>query len=277
MRLAALEATEPPAAVRNPGHRVAFVGVDPKLNGRRGWRVRRSSVSSPGPRWQDRARPGGGQAEPVDHAIGRSRGGTTTKIHLPCDGHGRPLSVVLTGGNVNDCTMFEQVMAGICIPRHPRRWPDRPWRRPVRVLADKGYSSRAIRAYLRRRSIAATIPERRDQQAGRLRRGSRGGRPQAFDPLIYRRRNLGRSGGRGAGVHAARRTSRDLTEMARSSPRSCAYLVRHRPGPATSQVANNAPPMPATYSGVTPSTRPDRWPKNRVGPGTGIWPLTCEN
>ncbi|GAA4600895.1 hypothetical protein GCM10023195_01570 [Actinoallomurus liliacearum] len=48
--------------------------------------------------------------------------GPTTKIHLACDGHGRPLSVVLTGGNINDCTMFEQVMAGICIPRsspHP--------------------------------------------------------------------------------------------------------------------------------------------------------------
>ncbi|WP_345475945.1 IS5 family transposase, partial [Actinoallomurus oryzae] len=131
-----------------------------------------------------------GQAEPDDHAIGRSRGGTTTKIHLACDGHGRPLSVVLTGGNVNDCTMFEQVMAGICIPRHRGQRPGRPWRRPVRVIADKGYSSRAIRAYLRCRRIAATIPERRDQQAGRLRRGSQGGRPPVFDPQIYRRRNV---------------------------------------------------------------------------------------
>ena len=60
----------------------------------------------------------------------------------------------------------------------------------MRVIADKGYSSRAIRAYLRRRGIAATIPERRDQRAGRLRRGSRGGRPPAFDPHIYRRRNV---------------------------------------------------------------------------------------
>ena len=60
----------------------------------------------------------------------------------------------------------------------------------MRVLADKGYSSRAIRAYLRRRGIAATIPERRDQQAHRLRRGSRGGRPPVFDRHIYRRRNV---------------------------------------------------------------------------------------
>ncbi|QKV75525.1 transposase [Amycolatopsis sp. Hca4] len=55
----------------------------------------------------------GGHSEPGDHAIGRSRGGPTTEIHLACDGHGRPLSVALTGGNVHDCPMFTQVMAGI--------------------------------------------------------------------------------------------------------------------------------------------------------------------
>jgi transposase len=116
-----------------------------------------------------------------------SRGGPTTKVHLACDGHGRPLSIVLTAGNVNDCTMFTQVMAGICIPR---RGPGRPWTRPVRVLADKGYSSRAIRTYLRRRGIRATIPERSDQQANRARRGPRGGRPPTFNPAIYKRRNV---------------------------------------------------------------------------------------
>jgi transposase len=95
--------------------------------------------------------------------------------------------VVLTGGNVNDCTMFTQVAEAI---EFPRRGPGRPRTRPGRVLADKGYSSRAIRSYLRARRIRATIPERRDQQASRARRGSRGGRPPAFDPLAYRRRNV---------------------------------------------------------------------------------------
>jgi transposase len=128
-----------------------------------------------------------GQAEPDDHAIGRSRGGPTTKIRLACDGHGRPLSVILTAGNVNDCTLFEQVIAGI---RIPRRRPGRPWTRPHRVLADKGYSSRAIRSYLRRRGIRTTIPERSDQQAHRTRRGPRGGRPPTFNPTIYKRRNV---------------------------------------------------------------------------------------
>jgi len=95
--------------------------------------------------------------------------------------------VVLTGGNVNDCTRFTQVMAGI---RFERPGPGRPATRPVRVLADKGYSSKAIRDYLRQRGIRATIPERRDQRANRDRRGSAGGRPPAFDRIAYRRRNV---------------------------------------------------------------------------------------
>ena len=95
--------------------------------------------------------------------------------------------MVLTGGNVNDCTMFTQVLTGLRMPRPGR---GRPWTRPRRILADKGYSSRAIREYLRRRGITATIPERADQQANRRRRGRLGGRPPTFDPTAYRRRNV---------------------------------------------------------------------------------------
>ena len=58
------------------------------------------------------------------------------------------------------------------------------------MLGDKGYSSRANRELLRRRGIAHTIPEPRDQQANRARRGSRGGRPVGFDKVRYRRRNV---------------------------------------------------------------------------------------
>ncbi|MFJ9786738.1 IS5 family transposase [Amycolatopsis sp. NPDC101161] len=129
----------------------------------------------------------GGQSEPGDHAIGRSRGGLTTKIHLACDGHGRTLSVVLTGGNVNDRTQFTTVMAGV---EFRRRGPGRPASRPSSVLADKGYSGHAIRTYLRRQRIPATILKRRDQRANRLRRGRAGGRPPAFDRAAYRRRNI---------------------------------------------------------------------------------------
>jgi transposase len=52
-----------------------------------------------------------GHNEPVDHAIGRCRGDITT-----VDGQGRPLSVVLTGGNINLTTMFEQGPGGRGVP-----------------------------------------------------------------------------------------------------------------------------------------------------------------
>ncbi|GGN65499.1 IS5 family transposase [Streptomyces kronopolitis] len=117
-------------------------------------------------------------------AIGRSRGGLTTKIHLACDGHGRPLAFTLTAGNVNDCTQFEAVMAAV---RIQRCGPGRPRTRPDRVVADKGYSSTKIRTYLRRRGIKAAIPERIDQINGRIRRGESLCR---LDRTAYRRRNV---------------------------------------------------------------------------------------
>lgn len=74
--------------------------------------------------------------------------------------------------------------------RVPRIGPGRPRTRPAHVLGGKGYSSRAIRTWLRRRGIGHTIPERADQVRNRLRRGSRGGRPPAFDKQLYKRRNV---------------------------------------------------------------------------------------
>lgn len=70
-----------------------------------------------------------------------------------------------------------------------RRGPGRPRTRPGRVLADKAYSSKAIRSHLRRRGIKATIPEPSEQKNGRTRRGRDGGRPPAFDPAAYKQRN----------------------------------------------------------------------------------------
>ena len=60
----------------------------------------------------------------------------------------------------------------------------------MRVLADKAYSSRGNRKYLRSRGIKATISQPEDQVANRRRRGSAGGRPPAFDSVAYRRRNV---------------------------------------------------------------------------------------
>ncbi|MFD3587794.1 IS5 family transposase [Streptomyces sp. NPDC058683] len=112
-------------------------------------------------------------------------GGLTTKIHLAADGRCRPLSFVLTGGQAGDAPTFMDVMAGLRVPR--RR--GRPRTRPDVVMADKAYSSRAIRDHLSKRGIRAVIPVPADQRGHRLRRGSRGGRPSAFDRETYKQRN----------------------------------------------------------------------------------------
>ena len=130
--------------------------------------------------------PGGTTVEPEDHALGRSRGGLTTKLHLGCEQGQKPLSIVLTAGQRGDSPQFIPVLAGI---RVPRPGGGRPRTRPDRVLADKAYTSKANRAHLRRRGIKATIPSKTDQDAHRKAKGSKGGRPPAFDPEIYKQRH----------------------------------------------------------------------------------------
>jgi transposase len=100
------------------------------------------------------------------------------------------LSVLLTGGQAHDTTRFIDLLAGIRFARPAGPGRPRTRTRPARVLADKAYSSRAIRRYLRGRGIIAVIPERREQQDNRRRRGRAGGRPLTFDREAYKRRNV---------------------------------------------------------------------------------------
>jgi transposase len=93
---------------------------------------------------------------------------------------------VLTAGQRGDSPQFTVVIDGI---RVPRLAGGRPRTRPDRVLADKAYTSRGNRFYLRRRGIKATIPSKADQDANRRRQGSKGGRPPAFDPELYKLRH----------------------------------------------------------------------------------------
>lgn len=58
------------------------------------------------------------------------------------------------------------------------------------VVADKAYSHPSTRQALRRRGIRVVIPERRDQSEHRAAKGSRAGRPPAFDADAYRGRNV---------------------------------------------------------------------------------------
>lgn len=124
--------------------------------------------------------------EPADHALGRSRGGYSTKLHLACEQAQKPLAMLVTAEQAGDSPQFAAVLAAI---RVPRQGPGRPRTRPDRVLADKAYSSRANRDLLRRRGIKATIPTPADQAGHRRRRGQAGGRPPTFDPVVHPQRH----------------------------------------------------------------------------------------
>lgn len=131
--------------------------------------------------------PGGiSGVEPDDHALGRSRGGLTTKLHLACEQGRKMLALVLTGGQHGDSPQLITVLERIRVPRTGR---GRPRTRPQQVLADKAYSSTANRAYLRSRGIRCVIPVKADQATHRRNRGRHGGRPPAFDPIAYRQRH----------------------------------------------------------------------------------------
>jgi transposase len=92
----------------------------------------------------------------------------------------------ITAGQRSDGPQFQPVLDRVNVPRPG---PGRPRTRPVRVLADKAYPSRANRAYLRRRGIQAVIPEKQDQRRNRQAKGRQGGRPPVFDREAYQQRN----------------------------------------------------------------------------------------
>ena len=128
-----------------------------------------------------------GRGKPADReALGRSRGGLSTKIHLLADSRCRPLSIVTTAGQRHDSLAFDLVLDRLRVLRpgrgRPRSRPDLCW--PTRPTRPRR-SAPALRA----RGIRATIPLKTDQQAGRRGRKATGRLP-AFDPVAYRDRNV---------------------------------------------------------------------------------------
>jgi transposase len=99
-----------------------------------------------------------------DQAIGRSRGGLTTKIHAVVDALGNPVALSLTAGQAADITQAQ--------PLRERLTPDA-------VIADKGYDSDALVATLEARAITCVIPPKANRKQQR-----------ACDFALYRERNL---------------------------------------------------------------------------------------
>ena len=117
--------------------------------------------------------PSGGEAP--DEALGRSQGGFSTKIHLRAEGHGRPITAGLTGGERHEQIALADVRDRGAIPHSGR---GRPRLRPRRVAGDKGYSSPTARRRLRQRRISPLIPSKSNQR-----------RQPHFDRAPYRLRN----------------------------------------------------------------------------------------
>jgi transposase len=69
-------------------------------------------------------------------AMGKSRGGLTTKIHALCDGRGRAVHLLLSAGNIADITMAPDLVAPLRASR------------VTTLVADKGYDSDKLRALL---------------------------------------------------------------------------------------------------------------------------------
>jgi hypothetical protein len=123
-------------------------------------------------------------------ALGRSRGGLSTKIHLTADRRCRPITRILSPGQHGDCPRFIPLMEAIRIGRRGKG-PPHPARRR--------YGRQGL--LLRRQPLLpaqardqGVIPVKEDQKNHRRNRGSQGGRQPAFDREQYKERNTVETG-----------------------------------------------------------------------------------
>jgi len=99
-----------------------------------------------------------------NQALGRSRGGFTTKIHALCDALGNPMRFILTAGETNDCTQALDLLDGLS---------------GEAVLADKGYDADYIVDAVKNMDAIAVIPPRSNRIVQRK-----------YDKHLYKERNL---------------------------------------------------------------------------------------
>lgn len=93
-----------------------------------------------------------GAATNQSEAIGKSRGGNTTKIHMAVDSYGLPIHFNLSSGEVHDSQMAEMLIDEL---------PEANY-----IIADKGYDSEAIREKSREKGAIPMIPRKKNSQIG---------------------------------------------------------------------------------------------------------------
>lgn len=118
--------------------------------------------------------------EPGDHALGRSRGGLGSKIHILCDAKGIPLHFHLSAGQVHDSKMLDTIMMGASEWLYDEHGAEIAW--PLKLAGDKGYRADWIDEYLLELDIQPVIPSRKGEDRSK--------RPVCFDKPAYRKRNI---------------------------------------------------------------------------------------
>lgn len=118
--------------------------------------------------------------EPADHALGRSRGGFSTKIHILCDGHGLPLHFHLTPGQTHESIALDTLLVGADANLFDGEGEPIAW--PVALGGDKGYRADWIDEYLIGLGMDPVIPSKENED--------REARPVEFDKHLYRCRNI---------------------------------------------------------------------------------------
>src|SRR5215210_1211942 len=116
-------------------------------------------------------------------ALGRSRGGFSTKVSVIVDGSGRAIGFALAPGQANELPMAPVLLSFLTAGA---LW----------IVADRGYSSPAFRMLIWSFGSRAAIPTRRNEA------------PVACPPWIYQNRTLGERFWSRVKGRAAKRTDR---------------------------------------------------------------------
>jgi len=106
----------------------------------------------------------------------------TTKIHGLADATCDLVAVRLSGGQAHDNPHLLPLLDGY-------RLRNGIAAANIVLAGDKAYTGKKTRSQLRKRKIKHVIPEKRNERAARRKKGSKGGRPPAFDAEIYKWRN----------------------------------------------------------------------------------------
>ncbi|MEQ5800692.1 MULTISPECIES: IS5 family transposase [Bacteria] len=91
---------------------------------------------------------GGKKTAQSTEAMGKSRGGLSTKIHAAVDALGNPVRLILTPGQASEYGAAPALLAGFS---------------PAAVLGDKGYDSTALRDIIRAVGAEPVIPPRKNR------------------------------------------------------------------------------------------------------------------